>query len=109
MDAVQCAVDIQQVLAERVSEATEDQQIILRIGISLGDVIVDGDDLFGNGVNVAARMETLAEPGAICVSGNVYEHVANSLGIAFEDLGEQTIKGIGSAPRRKRWSRCSFR
>ena len=65
IDAVQCAVDIQQALSRRNADVPEDRRIILRIGISLGDVIVDGDDLFGNGVNVAARMEGLAEPGTI--------------------------------------------
>jgi adenylate cyclase len=92
--AVQCAVEVQRALAERNAELPEDQQIVLRIGISLGDVIVDGEDLFGNGVNVAARMEALANPGEACISGNVYEHVASTLDFTFEDLGEQTIKGI---------------
>ncbi len=66
----------------------------MRIGVSLGDVIVEGDDLYGNGVNVAARMEVLAEPGAICVSGNVHEHMGNALDVSFEDLGEQAVKNI---------------
>ena len=92
--AVQCAVDVQRALRQRNAEIPKDQQFVLRIGISLGDVIVDGEDLFGNGVNVAARMEALANPGEACVSGNVYEHVASSVDFTFEDLGEQTIKGI---------------
>jgi TolB-like protein len=94
VDAVQCAVEIQRALAVRNAEAREDQQLILRIGISQGDVIVDADDLFGNGVNVAARMEGLAEPGGICISGNVQEHIGNTLDIALEDLGEQSVKNI---------------
>jgi adenylate cyclase len=94
VDAVQCAIEIQRALALRNADAPEDHRIILRIGISMGDVIVDGDDLYGNGVNVAARMEGLAEPGAICVSGNVYEHVGNSLDVELEDLGEQSVKNI---------------
>jgi adenylate cyclase len=94
VDAVQCAVEIQRALAMRNAQATEDQQIILRVGISQGDVIVDGEDLYGNGVNVAARMEGLAEPGGICVSGNVQEHIGNSLEVSLEDLGEQTVKNI---------------
>ena len=94
VDAVQCAVEIQRALAERNADLPEDARIILRIGISLGDVIVEGDDLYGNGVNVAARMEGLAEPGAICVSANVHEHVGNALDITFEDLGEQAVKNI---------------
>ena len=94
VDAVQCAVEIQRALAERDADQPEDNRIVLRIGISLGDVIVDGDDVFGNGVNVAARMEGLAEPAGICVSGNVHEHVANVLDVTFEDLGEQSVKNI---------------
>ncbi len=93
-DAVQSAIDIQRELADRNAATPEDQRIVLRIGISMGDVIVDGDDLFGNGVNVAARMEGLADAGGICVSGNVHEHVGNSLGVELEDLGEQTVKNI---------------
>ena len=92
--AVQCAVEIQRALAERNAELPEDARVVLRIGISLGDVIVDGDDLFGNGVNIAARMESLAEPGAICVSANVHEHIGNTLDVTFEDLGEQAVKNI---------------
>ena len=94
VDAVQCAVEIQRTLARRNDELPEDMGIILRIGISLGDVIVEGDDLYGNGVNIAARMEGLAEPGEICVSGNVHEHMGNSLDVTFEDLGEQAVKNI---------------
>ncbi len=104
IDAVQCAVEIQRALARRNADVPEDRRIILRIGISLGDVIVDGDDLYGNGVNVAARMESLAEPGAICISGNVHEHVGNALDVTFEDLGEQTVKNIGQPVRSYRIS-----
>ncbi|HEY7610920.1 MAG TPA: tetratricopeptide repeat protein [Alphaproteobacteria bacterium] len=93
-DAVQCAIEIQQVLAKRNDSAPEGGRILLRIGISLGDVIADGSDVYGNGVNIAARMEGLAEPGAICVSGNVYEHVRNSIDVGFDDLGEQFVKNI---------------
>ena len=92
--AVECAVEIQRVLALRNAEVPEDRRIILRLGIGLGDVIVDGEDLYGNAVNVAARMEGLAEPGSICVSGNVRDHVGNSIDVNFEDLGEQTVKNI---------------
>ena len=74
-DAVNSAVDIQRALVERGESVPENHRIRLRIGISLGDVIVEGSDLYGNGVNVAARMEGLAEPGGICISGNVHEHV----------------------------------
>jgi adenylate cyclase len=72
----------------------KDQRFVLRVGISLGDVIVEGDDLYGNGVNVAARMETLSETGGICISGNVHEHVAGSIDLHFEDLGPQNVKNL---------------
>ncbi len=97
--AVKSASDIQEAIAERNAEVSEDQKILLRIGISLGDVIVEGSDLYGNGVNVASRMEGLAEPGGICVSGNVHEHIGRSLDVNFEDLGEQTVKNIDQPVR----------
>jgi adenylate cyclase len=93
-DAVSGAVAVQRALAERNAASPDDRRIELRIGISLGDVIVEGSDLYGNGVNIAARMEGLAEPGGICISGNVYEHVGQSHGLAFDDLGDQTVKNI---------------
>ena len=92
--AVQCAVEIQRVLAERNAELSEHHRIALRIGISLGDVIIEGDDLYGNGVNVAARMEGLAETGGICISSNVYEHVGKALDVAYQDLGDKPVKNI---------------
>ena len=94
VDAVECAIAIQRALRDRESELAEDERIRLRVGVSLGDVIVDGEDLYGNGVNVAARMEGLAAPGGISVSGNVHEHVAGAVDIGFEDLGEQAVKNI---------------
>jgi adenylate cyclase len=94
VDAVQCAVDVQRALAQRNADLPEDLRITLRIGISLGDVIVEGNDLFGNGVNVAARMEGLAEPGGICISGNVHEHVRSAMDLGFDDLGELEVKNI---------------
>ncbi len=98
-DAVQCAVEIQRALVRRNADVPEDRRIILRIGISLGDVMVDGDDLYGNGVNVAARMESLAEPGGICISFNVHEHLGNALDVTFEDLGEQAVKNLDQPVR----------
>ncbi len=92
--AVEAAIAVQAALAGREAERAEENRIHLRIGVSLGDVMVDGDDLYGNGVNVAARMEALAEPGGICVSGNVHEHVETALEAGFEDLGAQTVKNI---------------
>jgi TolB-like protein/class 3 adenylate cyclase len=96
IDAVNSAVDVQGMLAEREAGVAEDCRIRLRIGISLGDVIVEGSDLYGNGVNVAARMESLAEPGGICISGNVYEQVRGAVGLTLVDLGEQKVKNITS-------------
>lgn len=94
VEAVKSAVDIQRALAERDKELSEDRSVRLRIGISLGDVIVEGGDLYGNGVNVAARMERLAASGSICISGNVYDQVRGATDVAFEDLGEQMVKNI---------------
>jgi adenylate cyclase len=93
-DAVRHAVDVQRVIAQRNADMPDHIRIAFRIGISLGDVMIDGDDLFGNGVNVAARMEGLADVGGICVSGNVQEHIGNSLDVALEDMGEQTVKNF---------------
>ena len=94
VDAVRLAVDVQRAMARLNADVPEDGRIAFRIGISLGDVMVDGDDLYGNGVNVAARMEGLAETGGICVSGNVQEHIGNTRDIALEDMGEQSVKNI---------------
>jgi adenylate cyclase len=93
-NALQCAVEVQRQLAIRNADLPEQERIELRIGISLGDVIVEGEDLYGNGVNVAARMESLAVAGGICISGNVYEHVRTDVDAGFEDLGEQRVKNI---------------
>jgi adenylate cyclase len=94
VDAVQCAVEIQRDLHERNSALPEPRRMEFRIGISLGDVIVEGDRLYGDGVNIAARMEGLAEPGGICVSGSAYDQIENKLPLEYEPLGEQTVKNI---------------
>jgi TolB-like protein/class 3 adenylate cyclase len=94
VDAVRCAVAVQQGMAERSSGLEGDNRIELRIGINLGDVIVEGDDLYGDGVNIAARLEALAEPGGICVSRVVHDQVRDKLDVAFEDMGEQQLKNI---------------
>ena len=94
VDAVQCAVEIQRRLAQRNSKEPENRRIILRIGINLGDVIVEGEDIYGDGVNVAARLEGLAEPGMVYVSGSVFDQVVGKLDAAFDDLGEQKVKNI---------------
>ncbi len=95
VDAVQHAVDVQQAMAQRNSVVPDDRRILFRMGINLGDVIVDGDDIYGDGVNVAARLEGLAESGGICVSAMVYEGIRHKLDIAFMDMGEQSVKNIG--------------
>jgi adenylate cyclase len=94
VDALQCAVAIQRGMGERNTEVPVDRRIAFRVGINLGDIIVDGDDIYGNGVNVAARLETLAEPGGICLSGRVVEQVEKNVGVGFASLGPQTVKNI---------------
>jgi adenylate cyclase len=94
VDAVQCAAEIQQRMAQRNADVSAARAIQFRIGINLGDVIVEGDDIFGEGVNVAARLEGLAEPGAIYVSAAVRDQVGERLGVGFEDLGERQVKNI---------------
>jgi adenylate cyclase len=94
VDAVRCAVDIQRGMAERNSGISPDQRLEYRIGINVGDIIIDDDDIFGDGVNVAARLQTLAEPGSICVSRGVRDQVLDKLSFTFKDLGAQTVKNI---------------
>lgn len=94
VDAVRCAVVMQQGMESRNVNVDESQRIRFRVGINVGDVIVEDDDIFGDGVNVAARLQTLAEPGRICVSATVREHVAEKLPIGFADLGEHNVKNI---------------
>jgi TolB-like protein/class 3 adenylate cyclase/Flp pilus assembly protein TadD len=94
IDAVRCAVDIQEAMSEHGANLPEEQRIGLRIGINLGDVIIDGDDIYGDGVNIAARLEGLAEVGGICVSRTVFDHVKGKVEVSFEDLGAQMIKNI---------------
>jgi adenylate cyclase len=94
VDAVRCAVDIQRGMDERNSEVPADKRIQFRIGINVGDIIIDGDDIFGDGVNVAARLQTLADPGGIMVSSVVHDQVRDKLSFGFEDMGEQTVKNI---------------
>ena len=99
VDAVQHAVDVQREMAQRNANLPGGERMALRMGINLGDIIIDGDDIYGDGVNVAARLEGLAEPGGICISGTVYEHVRGKLEIAFEDVGEHTLKNIARPVR----------
>jgi adenylate cyclase len=94
VDAVDCAVEIQNAMVEREADRSVDQRIQYRIGINVGDIVIDGDDILGDGVNVAARLEGLAEPGGVCVSAKVHGEVRGKVELAFEDLGEQTVKNI---------------
>ncbi|HAA05685.1 MAG TPA: hypothetical protein DCE18_20290, partial [Syntrophobacteraceae bacterium] len=91
VDAVQCAVEIQQALKASNAELPSARRMEFRIGINVGDVMVEGPQIYGDGVNIAARLEALAEPGGICVSGTVYDQVENKLELGYEYLGEQTV------------------
>jgi adenylate cyclase len=99
VDAVRCAAEIQRGMIDRELEVTDDRRIKFRMGINLGDVMADGGDIFGDGVNVAARLEALAEPGGICVSRTVLEHIHDKLPYRFEDLGEHSLKNIARPVR----------
>ena len=99
VDAVRCAVEVQQAMPERDTGIGADSRIELRIGINLGDIIVEGDDLYGDGVNIAARIEALADAGGVFVSNTVHEHVRDRLPFVFEDLGEQQVKNIARPVR----------
>jgi adenylate cyclase len=92
--AVECAIEIQRVLRARNADIPEERKMQFRIGAHMGDVAVDGDRLYGDGVNIAARLEALAEPGGICISATVHEQVRNKASVAYDDLGDQTVKNI---------------
>ena len=122
VDAVECAVAIQNGVAEREAAEPEDRRIAFRIGINVGDIIVEDGDILGDGVNVAARLEGLAEPGGICVARNVYNQVKAKLDLAFEPMGEHRVKNIaepvtvyrvnldapGRAHRRPVWTQAAL-
>jgi adenylate cyclase len=94
VDAVRCAMEIQRVMAARCAATPEDRRIEFRIGINVGDIISDGGDIYGDGVNIAARLEALASPGAICLSDNAYQQIKGKLTINVSDIGEQSLKNI---------------
>lgn len=104
LDAVQCAVEVQQAVAVRNRDIAASERLEFRVGINLGDIIVDEDDIFGDGVNVAARLEGLAPPGGICISDIVHQMVRGRVEFAFEDLGEQRVKNIAEPVRVWRWA-----
>src|SRR5215469_2854593 len=99
VDALRCAAEVQAGMIERNATVPADKRIDFRIGINTGDVVVEDGDIFGDGVNVAARLEALAEPGSICVSARVQEDAAGKLDLAFDDLGEQALKNIARPVR----------
>ncbi len=99
VDAVECAVEIQKELKERNKELPGNRKMEFRIGVNLGDVIEDGEQILGDGVNIAARLESLSEPGGVCVSGTAYDHVENKLSLGYQYLGEQTVKNIAKPVR----------
>ena len=89
--AVECAIAIQKLMAERNAETPESKRILYRIGVNLGDVLIEGDDILGDGVNIASRLEGAADPGGVCISGAVYEHVRGRIEAEFVDLGEKSL------------------
>jgi adenylate cyclase len=94
IDAVRCAVVIQQGMEDRNTSVAQSQRILFRLGINLGDIIIEDGDIFGDDVNVAARLEGLAQPGEICVSASVREQIGEKLPVAFTDMGEHNVKNI---------------
>jgi len=99
VDAVQCAAKVQAALGAWTADAPEEQRLILRVGVNLGDVLVEGDDLYGDGVNVAARLEGICDAGGVFISGSAYEQVADKVRLGFEDLGERSVKNIARPVR----------
>ncbi|HVR92877.1 MAG TPA: adenylate/guanylate cyclase domain-containing protein, partial [Casimicrobiaceae bacterium] len=94
VEAVRCAVEIQEALKTRNDSLPDKSRMHFRVGVNLGDVVVKNEDLLGDGVNVAARLETLAEPGGICISSSVYDQITGKLDLGFQDIGEQALKNI---------------
>jgi TolB-like protein/Tfp pilus assembly protein PilF len=99
VEAVRCAAEVQQELAQRNADAPEDRRMVFRIGVNLGDVVVEGDDLLGDGVNIAARLQELADPGGIYVSDDIHRHVDGKVDLTFADLGDQSLKNIDTPVR----------
>ena len=99
VDAVRCAAEVQRCMIEREPDVSEERRIRFRIGVNLGDVIVEEHDIFGDGVNIAARLEGLAEPGGVCVSRVVHDQIRDKLPYPFEDRGEQRVKNVARRVR----------
>jgi len=107
IDAVNCAVEVQSSVPAEQDDKTSRSAIVLRIGINLGDVIIDGEDIYGDGVNVAARLEALAAPGGVCVSSVVHESIGTRVDIRFQDGGSINVKNIDRPVRGWRWHPCN--
>ena len=103
VDAVECAVAVQRGMAERNADTPDDQRIAFRIGVNLGDIIIEGDDIHGDGVNVASRLEAIAEPGGVCVAGSVHDQVRGKVDLVFTDGGLVELKNIGRPVQIFRW------
>src|SRR3974377_122801 len=103
VDAVNCALSVQRSSTRTPDQSRSQPAIVLRIGINLGDVIIEGDDIYGDGVNIAARLEPLADPGGICVSSIVNESVGNRIDVRFQDSGEISVKNIDRPIRVWKW------
>jgi adenylate cyclase len=107
VDAVRCVIEIQTAVAERNIDVPEDHRIVFRVGVNEGDIIIDGDDIFGDGVNVAARLQEIAPPGGLCISSRVHDDVRDRLDARFEDGGEHTLKNIARSLQVYRWNPIS--
>ena len=104
VEAVRAAVQFQTRIHELTIDEADDRRIAFRVGINIGDVIVEPNDIFGDGVNIAARLESIAEPGGICISSSAYDHARGKVGAEFADLGEQSLKNIALQSEPMRWS-----
>jgi class 3 adenylate cyclase len=103
VNATRCVLEIQQGMSERNQGVDEDRRIIFRIGVNLGDIIIEGEDILGDGVNIAARMQEIVEPGGVAISGRVHEDVRDRLEAGFSDTGEQNLKNITRPVRVWQW------
>jgi TolB-like protein/class 3 adenylate cyclase len=104
VDAVRCAIKVQTEMAGRAAQVPDDKRIVLRVGVNLGDIIIDGEDIFGDGVNIAARLQEIAPPGGLCIASRVHDDVRDRFGTAFEPMGAQTLKNIARPLEAWRWS-----
>jgi adenylate cyclase len=104
VSAVESAIAVQEEMAAREAAEPDERKMLLRVGVNIGEVVVDGDDIYGDGVNVAARLQALAPPGGVCISGKVHDEIEGKLAAAFADAGEQQVKNIARPVRVWQWS-----